>query len=464
MPRRSKRSPRPSAGRSPRSTRSAVEEVVLLRGGTIPKTSSGKIRRHACREGYLDGGLAVVGRSRLAAGEPGETADPSDAGDIADIADLADSDLASLAPAAPPGGPGLVAGEAARALRIGRGPSRRIAADRLGLDSLAAVEIKAGVEVKTGVSLSLARFLAGRASRRSGGGARRAGGLGAPSPVRRSPIAAGAPLGEHPLSVGQEALWFSDRLAPQAAAYNLAAAARIYGGLDSAALGRAFRRCRPPSRPPHHLHLPGRRAAADRSSRAWRGFPGGIRAGVGRIRGCPARCRGVPPVRSRSRSSAPGPGPGLSLIDAGIKRLAAAPRRASPGDRLLVARPSRPGACRPSTARRPAAGPRRSRRCRSATLTTSAGRRGPSPGRRENGSGTTGGGSSQGSSPCSTSRPTAPAPPFQPTPDSPAACGFRPSWRTASAPRAAPRAPPSSSPSSPVSRPSSPATPGRTSC
>lgn len=36
------------------------EGVVLVRSGSIPKTSSGKIQRHACREGFLDGTLKTV--------------------------------------------------------------------------------------------------------------------------------------------------------------------------------------------------------------------------------------------------------------------------------------------------------------------------------------------------------------------------------------------------------------------
>ncbi len=39
-------------------------EIVLLRAGSIPKTSSGKIQRHACRDGYLAGTLKVVGQWR----------------------------------------------------------------------------------------------------------------------------------------------------------------------------------------------------------------------------------------------------------------------------------------------------------------------------------------------------------------------------------------------------------------
>ena len=43
-------------------------EIVLLRQNTIPRTSSGKIQRGACRASFLDGSLDVVGRWRGAAG------------------------------------------------------------------------------------------------------------------------------------------------------------------------------------------------------------------------------------------------------------------------------------------------------------------------------------------------------------------------------------------------------------
>jgi 8-amino-7-oxononanoate synthase len=39
-----------------------VDAIVLIRAGTIPKTSSGKIQRHACRRAYLEGSLDVVGQ------------------------------------------------------------------------------------------------------------------------------------------------------------------------------------------------------------------------------------------------------------------------------------------------------------------------------------------------------------------------------------------------------------------
>ena len=42
-----------------------VYAIVLLKTGSIPKTSSGKIKRHACRQQFLEGSLNVVAEWRL---------------------------------------------------------------------------------------------------------------------------------------------------------------------------------------------------------------------------------------------------------------------------------------------------------------------------------------------------------------------------------------------------------------
>jgi acyl-CoA synthetase (AMP-forming)/AMP-acid ligase II len=51
-----------------------VQQVVLLRAGTIPKTSSGKIQRRACRAALLAGRLEVLGASALGGPAPAPTA------------------------------------------------------------------------------------------------------------------------------------------------------------------------------------------------------------------------------------------------------------------------------------------------------------------------------------------------------------------------------------------------------
>ncbi|MEL6927552.1 MAG: hybrid fatty acyl-AMP ligase/type I polyketide synthase [Cyanobacteria bacterium J06600_6] len=53
-----------------------VHGIVLLKTGSIPKTSSGKIQRHACKAGYLNGSLNSVGRYQSTVhAEQGESPD-----------------------------------------------------------------------------------------------------------------------------------------------------------------------------------------------------------------------------------------------------------------------------------------------------------------------------------------------------------------------------------------------------
>ena len=51
-----------------------VQQLVLLRAGSIPKTSSGKIQRRACRAALLGGKLEVLGSSALGGLPPAPTA------------------------------------------------------------------------------------------------------------------------------------------------------------------------------------------------------------------------------------------------------------------------------------------------------------------------------------------------------------------------------------------------------
>lgn len=53
-----------------------VDVIALVKPGSIPKTSSGKIQRHACRDAFRSGTLVEVGRSGTLAAEPAQTPEP----------------------------------------------------------------------------------------------------------------------------------------------------------------------------------------------------------------------------------------------------------------------------------------------------------------------------------------------------------------------------------------------------
>jgi amino acid adenylation domain-containing protein len=205
-----------------------VWEVLLLKAGTIPKTSSGKIQRRATRVLYLDGALEPLGSSRLA---------PEPAASAAAVLDrnaLLDLPAAGRAPA-------LEAWLRVRAAEALRAPAGELDAERplidFGLDSLAAIELGQTVETALGVPLSPGDLLAG-----AGTGelarvilARLAE---PPSEPRALPWAGS----QGPLSHGQRGLWLLHRLNPASTAYHLAGAARLHlhGDVSAQALRAAF--------------------------------------------------------------------------------------------------------------------------------------------------------------------------------------------------------------------------------
>ncbi len=180
-------------------------EVVLVRTGTVPKTSSGKVQRHACRAQYLAGELTVL---------------LTDTRTVTDTHGPSRTSLAVL---------DLVREIAAQALGLPAvDPDRPLT--ELGLDSLSAVELKGGIEAALGVPVLLADLLEGASLRSLN--LERAEETPLPSPDLSQ---------DQPLSVGQKALWFLERLAPEAGAYNVAVAARVRD-LDAGALRRALER------------------------------------------------------------------------------------------------------------------------------------------------------------------------------------------------------------------------------
>ena len=143
--------------------------IVLLKAGSIPKTSSGKIQRHACRQAFLDGTLEVVGEwSAAKDGTPLTAATPQPSVRDKPIATAA----SGMREAKPAGGPpptatssngrGKLPTGGGNATEIVLQEIRRVARDRAngltidtpiietGLDSLERMEILAAIEERFG--------------------------------------------------------------------------------------------------------------------------------------------------------------------------------------------------------------------------------------------------------------------------------------------------------------------------
>lgn len=203
-----------------------VYAVVLLKAGSLPKTSSGKIQRHLCRASFLQDEFEALATWRANLEETAVN-EPSDS-------------LAAAIRSAPD--ERLIEEWLVDALatRLRLSPSE-IERDRpvvyYGVDSLIAVDVTHSLETSLGVTLSAGDLLqstsvAVLATQVCKALVGRTKDAEAPSPVR-------VKQHEAPLSYGQRALWFLHQVAPEGAAYNIATAARVHSTLDVPALKQA---------------------------------------------------------------------------------------------------------------------------------------------------------------------------------------------------------------------------------
>jgi acyl-CoA synthetase (AMP-forming)/AMP-acid ligase II/acyl carrier protein len=198
--------------------------VALVRSGSIPKTSSGKIQRHACRQGFLAGDLKTIALWHSEA--PAENvftffdSMPSSGEEVEQwlIRKLA------VKAGLPPDGIHL-----------------NDPVSRYGLDSLAAIELAHEIERELGRVVHSTKMLDGLSVIDLANEI-------AQSPRRTSANASGHSDGrntqaeEFELSEGQKALWFLYELAPESIAYNLRFAACIHNCLDTAGLHKVLAR------------------------------------------------------------------------------------------------------------------------------------------------------------------------------------------------------------------------------
>ena len=205
----------------------SAHEVMLVKPGAIPKTSSGKIQRHACRQGYFDGSLEQVASSVISVEQTRRTS--IRAGDLRDVVRrLGAAERAEWLER-------FIKEQLAKAVKT---PVSRVDAavplSTFGLDSLLAVELAHRIEKRLGVTVPVTAFL------RDATLTDLVASVDAGLTVEPHAAVADPTATVTSLAAGQEALWFLHQLAPSAAAYNVSCTFRIVSQLDIDALKGAF--------------------------------------------------------------------------------------------------------------------------------------------------------------------------------------------------------------------------------
>lgn len=197
----------------------AVYAVVLVRPGTIPRTSSGKTQRGLCRAAFLDGRLEQLGISYL------------DEAEITASAELPNVDT----PHTPT--EQTLAAIWCEILGV-EGIRAQDNFFALGGHSLLATQAIARVRTQFGVELPLRTLFEAPTL------AELAQQLDATQPppqlVATPPLRPQPQNGPPPLSYSQERMWFVHQLQPGSTAYNLPLGVRLIGRLDVAALEYSF--------------------------------------------------------------------------------------------------------------------------------------------------------------------------------------------------------------------------------
>lgn len=196
-----------------------LQEILLVKAGSVPRTSSGKIQRRLCRKQFLEGTLPVISRWQA----------ESVADDVAtNTLPVRNSDQIQ----------NWLVGRIAARVGV---PADGIAIDRpllqFGLDSLTAVDLAHDVQRRFGLQWQPSTFLEADSISALVLKAKQV--LDHQQP-QDAPALLMAEPGEYPLSFGQQGLWFLHQLSPESVAYNIALSVRITSEIDVPALRRSF--------------------------------------------------------------------------------------------------------------------------------------------------------------------------------------------------------------------------------
>jgi amino acid adenylation domain-containing protein len=205
----------------------APRVVVLLNPGALPKTSSGKLQRAACRKGWADRSLdayALFEQGRFIEGDGlagGDAAGRGDAGDDDTTKALAEIWREALGHEA-----GRPYGGDAHFLSQGG-------------NSLTAAQLAARISQRWGIAFPVLRVFEQPRLRRMAEAIRACGKAHEPaSPIPALPEGQGR--GPVPLSFAQQRQWFLWRLDPHGTAYHIQGALRIEGTVEAEALRAAL--------------------------------------------------------------------------------------------------------------------------------------------------------------------------------------------------------------------------------
>jgi natural product biosynthesis luciferase-like monooxygenase protein len=197
-----------------------LERVALVKFGSIPRTTSGKVRRRACRDMYLAGNLEELNRA--------DGQQPT-------------FDIEATASTETQGATRLLAfcqlaGEMAQIKPEKIDPGHSLLA--LGLDSLMMTNLRFQIEERLALSVSLEHMLAGKSLGELAAEAQDT--LRNLPRVEQNTTASASSTEEFPLSMGQRAIWFLHLLSPDSPAYNLFSASRSNRPFDIPVLREAF--------------------------------------------------------------------------------------------------------------------------------------------------------------------------------------------------------------------------------
>lgn len=209
----------------------SIYGIVFVKIGSIPKTSSGKLARQACRTAFLSGTLDVVWSDLL--DDPHAYLDKGEPLIRTDLTSLKEPDRTFRVQS-------RIRDVIAKQLHLA--PHRidlNLSLPELGVDSLRAAELKATLEQELGITLPLSSFLDGASIKQLSSlvlanwreSERRL------EPAVRSSAWAGV---LYPLSAGQKAMWFLHQMNPANSSYHVALAARIRTNMDPSILDKVL--------------------------------------------------------------------------------------------------------------------------------------------------------------------------------------------------------------------------------